>query len=146
MTTSWTCSSVGKAWWSQSAAPLLASVQSLRWLSSPSSSSWRLTRWRLWWWRWTSTCWSWLSIGTADPSARPTRNCSAATTGICNVTSSELPCKITFKTYVILWFNSYADKPNSNLDQVLFALNVRLKLSRISSVCSLNLLIWIDII
>lgn len=36
-------------------------------------------------------------------------------------------------------------KPNTDLDQVPFALNFRPKLSRSCSVCSLNLLIWIDI-
>lgn len=35
--------------------------------------------------------------------------------------------------------------PKTNPDQVLFALNVRLKVSIMNKVFSLNLLIWIDI-
>lgn len=88
MTMSWTCSLVGKAWWSQFAAASSVSVQSLRWPSSPSSSSWRMRRWQLWWRKWTSTCWSWLFIGMGNPSARPSPNCSAVTTGMCNITHS----------------------------------------------------------
>lgn len=91
-TTSWTYSSAGRAWWSPSAAPSSAWVQSLSLLFSPSSSSCRPRRWRLWWSKCTSTCWSWLSIGMGDPSAHPSPNCSAATTEICRWIQSYFSC------------------------------------------------------
>lgn len=91
-TTSWTYSSAGRAWWSPSVAPSSASVQSLRWLFSPSSSSCRLRRWHQWWSKYTSTCWSWSSTGTGGPSAPPSPNCSAATTEICREASCHDGC------------------------------------------------------
>lgn len=102
-TTSWTYSSAGRAWWSPSAVPSSVWVQSLRLLFSPSSSSCQLRRWHLWWSKWTSTCWSWLSIGMGDPSAHPSQNCSAATTEICRrIQSCNDWCLLIFVTHIML--------------------------------------------
>lgn len=86
---SWTCSSAGRVWWNRSAAPSSALVLSSRLHSSPSSSSCQLRRRPLWWWKSMSTSWSWSSFGTVNPSARPSPNFSAATTGICNVKKNQ---------------------------------------------------------